>query len=332
MSEMQKKDLDLFVGYPRFEEIISLMRECHDTFGDPRPTCGLFIAEPGIGKTTLIEEYIYRYGSPRKLDGLRTIVPILHMGAPGSASPKSFVSRALKRLGDPAWSKGTKDQMAERLIDFIVDCQVTLMIVEEVQHLVDSDSNDVITKTRDTIKDLLDSTKTPIILFGRPDAASVVDGDQQVKDRFSVRKQLEPFQYRTDKQRKEFERFLRGIDEQLLKQLPFSRLSGLDSEEMARRLFYASDGNLRHLVEKLIKNAALYAVKNGQDCLDLKVLARAFERHLHGIMKQKINPFDPKFDPFNPPPQSPGPVTPKPGGMNEKKYPGPYQEKQSDCF
>ena len=337
---MQKKDLDIFVGYPRVEKIIGIMRECHNTYGDSRPSCALITGNAGVGKTTLIEEYIHRYDSPRERVGDNMIVPILRIGAPGSASSKSLLSRMLHILGDHAWSKGSKDSMAERLIRFIGECKVTLIIIEETQHLVDSDSQKVITKTRDTLKDLLDSTRTPIILFGMPNASDVVDGDQQVQDRFSVRLKLEPFGYDNEIQedgneaqgesrKKEFQHFLWGVEKQLHFEQPF----GLDSVDMSYRLFYASDGNPRRLVEDLIKNAALYAINSGRKRLDIKDLALAFETYLHGIVPHKTNPFKHKvFNEIIAQRYTIAPAKPITGGINERRHSSPRQDKPSDYF
>jgi len=337
---MQKKDLEIFVGYPRFEKIIRIMRECHNTYGDSRPSCALITASAGVGKTTLIDEYLHRYDSPRERVGNNMIVPILSIRAPGSASSKSLLSRMLHILGDRAWSKGSKDSMAERLISFIGECKVTLIMIQETQHLVDSDSKKVITKTRDTLKDLLDSTSTPIILFGMPKASDVVDEDQQVQDRFSVRLKLVPFGYddeiqegedeaQAESRKKEFQHFLWGVE----RQLPFEQPFGLDSEDMSYRLFYASDGNPRRLVEELIKNAALYAINSGRKGLDIKDLALAFETYLHGIVPHKTNPFKHKvFNMTIAQRYATAPAKLITGGINERTQSSPRQDRPSDYF
>ncbi|MBO3457729.1 hypothetical protein G7B40_021415 [Aetokthonos hydrillicola Thurmond2011] len=66
--------------------------------------------------------------------------------------------------------------------------------------------------------------------------------------------------------------------------------SHLADEEMAFRFFYASDGIVGYVM-KLIRYGSYLAIKQGQEKLDLNVLAEAFNQHVLADKPQKKNPF-----------------------------------------
>ncbi|NRF92838.1 hypothetical protein HQN89_17755 [Paenibacillus frigoriresistens] len=55
-------------------------------------------------------------------------------------------------MGDAAYYRGTEKQKTARLKTDIVDSEVELIIIDELQHLVDTDTQRVIRKAADWLK------------------------------------------------------------------------------------------------------------------------------------------------------------------------------------
>jgi hypothetical protein len=168
------------------------------------------------------------------------------------------------------------------------NCGIELIFLDEFQHFIDRDSKRVLKTISDWLKNLMDSTKRPIILVGMPYSHGVLDveGNEQLKRRFSVRVSLEPFIWKDTKDRKDFLKFLQIVDQKL----PLNEWSYLSKTNMAFRLYVASDGIVSELM-KLIRRATVIALDLSNEWLDLDVLNLAYEDCLASNAPEKENPF-----------------------------------------
>jgi hypothetical protein len=275
---------NIYVVYPRFKEILSAIDDCRH-FSDLKdePECLFLKGATGAGKTTLIKSYEKDY--PRKETPEGTVVPILSVTIPSPATVKSVVSKLLWELGDPAYERGTISNQTIRLIGLMKDCGVSLVFLDEFQHFIDRDSAKVLKTVSDWLKDLILDTKVPMVLIGLPEAETVFQFNPQLSRRFANRHNLSPFEWSADVG-KEFRTFLHAVESQL----PLLEQSDLASEEMALRFYYASDGIVAYVM-KLVRYGAHLALKQGQEKLDLNVLAIAFDKYVKADKLTKHNPF-----------------------------------------
>lgn len=275
----------IYIGYPRFEEILDKISYCHEFSNiTAEPECLLITGPTGAGKSTL--KKLYERSHPRQVLPTMTKVPIVSGIIPVPATVKSLVQHLLVQLKDPLALKGTAVAQTERLKMFLSDCQVELIVLDELQHFIDRDSKRILKTVSDWLKALIEETRIPVVLLGLPEAEGVIDSNEQLSRRFANRYILQPFSFDTREHIEEFRTFLHLLD----MKLPLSKPSHLADFDMACRIYYASDGVVGYVM-KLVRKAAYYAIKSGTEHVDLPVLAQAFERHVQSDKYQKSNPF-----------------------------------------
>ncbi|MBU2847293.1 AAA family ATPase [Acidithiobacillus ferriphilus] len=262
----------IYVMYPRLNELFELIAECHeDSKTSAEPQCMFLTGWTGVGKTSLIEQYLIR--CPRKDESDHMRVPVFHAEIPAKATVKSLATALLDSLGDPAPERGNTVAQGQRLAHLIKRCGVELILLDEFQHLIDNKTKRVVLDVSDWIKYLINSTKVPMILIGMPESEAILEANPQLKRRFMVRKSLAPFSWRTEDDRLEFRRFLALVE----KMLPFDTPSQLADVDLAFPIYIASQGTAANVMT-LIKQAARFAIREGEEKLDSGHFARAYER------------------------------------------------------
>lgn len=291
----------LFILHPSFERCLNKIEECqNDSKMSAEPFCMLITGEPGVGKTTLCKEYEKRH-SRMELDE-KTLIPVLLARIPIPATPKNLVSTLLTALGDPIADKGTTYNQTKRLIKFLKECEVELIILDEFQHFIDQDSDKILYTISDWLKQLINETGIPIILVGLAQSVKVLKANSQLKRRFSMQDGLANFKWlkKSDNKKSETENvkekkkqvtkdndyraFLKAIDEML----PLAEDSHLAGQSIAYRMWKATQGNVARTM-KLVRYATRLALKNGEEKVTLALLEEAYEKLFAGDSAQ--NPF-----------------------------------------
>ena len=289
MSLEEKKRIvyQLHVKFPRLRQIANEIEICRMQVKLGGEAEGLLITgDRGAGKTTLCRRYEREF--PRRVTEEGTIVPVLAASVPVPATPKSLATELLVVLGDPAAEKGTLVSRTLRLKRAIKLRQVELIILDEFQHFQDRDSSKVLKTVSDWLKLLLDKTSVPIVLVGMPYSSTILDarGNEQLQRRFATRLTLSPFGYQSTAEQKEFQRFLKEVDDAL----PLLKSSDLASNEMALRIYTATDGVIANIM-KLIRHATMIALDMAKSSLSLDLLTIAYEQRLAGNHPERENPF-----------------------------------------
>lgn len=277
----------LLVIYPRFKIILDKIAYCHQHARIAAEPDGILLEGiAGTGKTTLGKHYMRAF--PRKVTEDGTIVPILATRIEVPASPKSLVTALLEALGDPVADKGSTVSQTIRLRKLMKDCSTELIILDEFQHFIDKDSKKVLKTISDWLKNLMDETKIPIALMGMPYSHTILDaiGNEQLQRRFSVRVSLEPFNWKSPEDQKNFRRFLQAVDEKL----PLNEWSNLSDLDMAFRFYTASDGVISKVM-KVVRLATTIALDLSRERLELDILSLAYEECLAANTPEKENPF-----------------------------------------
>jgi hypothetical protein len=228
---------------------------------------------------------------PRQLTESGTIIPALSSVVPVPASYHTLAYQLLIDLGDPV-PNGSTAQKTRRLVELMKDCEVELLIIDEVNHLLDKESGRILKTPCDWLKNLMNATGIPVVLFGTPGAGKVIGDNPQLRRRFSTCYKLEPFGFETPEEKANFRKFLYVLDAQL----PLTERSGLANRDLSFRIHYATGGSLAYVM-KLIRRATHLALDSCVERLDLDVMEAAFEvirgdwaeeDHYH---KRKENPF-----------------------------------------
>ena len=273
------------ITFPRFRRVLDKIAYCHaHSKIAAEPECLLITGVQGAGKTTLCRTYARRY--PRTVTKEGTVIPVLSTSAPSITTKRSLPTRLLRDLGDGAAHRGTSVTQTLRIIKLVEDCGVELIILDEFQHFIDSDSDVVLVNISNWLKDLINETEKPVVLVGMPHSEAVLSANPQLERRFSMRESLEPFGWDASAKQGEFRSFLKHLD----RKLPLPKRSDLASYELAFRIYCATDGLIGYVM-KLVRRAATLAVDEKLERVDMELLAESYDERLSSRLPRRANPF-----------------------------------------
>ena len=271
---------NIFVNYPQCQAIIDEIEQCRllSPLGN-EPDCLLVTGDAGSGKTTIIEHYCRAFTPVEEPE--RTVIPVVATIIPSPTTPKQVAQQLLNELGDPLAGRGNIGELGFRLTQLLINCRVQLIILDEFQHLIETDSEHVLSKVANWIKTLINLTKIPVILFGMPWSDYVLETDRQLNRRYSTHRHLKPFQISTDFNY--YRQFLHSVEQAL----PLKCDPHLADYEIAFRLFAASNGNIGKLM-KLLRHTAITSIQRKQHTLTGESLCSGFNA-INNV--DQLNPF-----------------------------------------
>jgi len=276
------------VAYPRWQRIVEEIGRCQEWGpGAAEPPCLLVVGPTGAGKSTLVASYARDY--PAVLTETGTTYPVVTATIPSPATIKALAMVLLAAVGDPRATSGTVGSMTYRLTRYLRDCQVELLILDEVQHFRDRDSRRVLENASNWLKTLIKETGVACVLVGlQGEAEEVVGLNPQLARLFGAPHVLLPFAWdeRRPETVREFVSFLALVE----RALPLAEPPALAEVGMARRLHTASGGVMAYLME-LVRGATYLALMEGRATLDGEVLGRAFAQRLASVRRGTANPF-----------------------------------------
>ncbi|MBN1220303.1 MAG: TniB family NTP-binding protein [Anaerolineae bacterium] len=314
---------DTLIRYPRFQELhedIEMCKELSKSSGEPH--CMSLEGPTGAGKTTMIQDYARQFARYETPEGIK--IPILYMETPSPVTVKGLAMKMLEAMGDPAAHKGTQTSMDSRLVHFIQHCEIELVVLDDFQHLIDSETEKILAKVSNWLKVLIKETGVPFLVVGIEGKVELIlKSNSQLSRLFAVREELQRFQWNpsTPETIQEFANFVQATEEVVGRKLPWRSDSDAD---LLYRLHYATDGVIANLMN-LMRGTALLAQKQGRDKLDLDILAAVFEKRLAKHLYKKTNPFKKEWgERFTPPQELPTDqpnATTKRGAKGKKKKP-----------
>ena len=289
MSDDEKISLveSIFIVYPRLKRLLADIDHCR-TYSKiaAEPECMFIGGLAGAGKTTTQLHYIRQFQRTRTESGW--IIPVLRARVPSRATDKTLVTALLRGMQDPAAENGSAYRQTNRLVNRMEDSGVEICHIDEFQHFVDKDSAKVLKNVSDWLKNLIDESGKPFVIWGMPYADQILyeAGNEQLRRRFSIRKSLEPFGWLTEEEKDEFRGFLKSVD----RQLPFSVPSGLANVAMAFRVYCATNGRIGYVM-KIIRRAAELSIRRKMPTISLDGLAEAYNDRLMVDYPDRNNPF-----------------------------------------
>ncbi len=276
----------ILLTYPRWENLLAEIDHCRiHSKVSAEPLCMFIGGATGEGKTTLQR----CYGETVAYTVQGEEIPVLLVRAPARGTEKKLVTAMLRSIGDPGANFGSVDVQTARLNNLMDDFKVEIVLVDEFQQFVDRDNSRVLQNQCDWVKDLIDISRRAFIFCGMPWAVNILERpeNQQLGRRIPIRRQLEPFGWKTEEERTSFRAFLKILESQL----PLPERSRLASPSMAFRIFCATNGRVGKIM-RLVRRAAELAVLEDMPSIDLAILARAYADRLMVDYPDRINPFN----------------------------------------
>jgi len=295
-----KDKLKFIIEYPRLKTLINIMEKCRfNTYIIGEPQCLFISGETGAGKTVACEKFTENHARMRGECG--ATVPVLYVKTPKPASVKGLATEVLDALGDPLAERGTTISITRRARKMVKECGVEVIIFDELQHFIDVDSDRVLLNVADWLKLFIEQTAISIILCGLPEAKKVLSGNPQLNRRFANHYELLPFSWGEEpEEQEEFRTLLYLIESKL----PLAEQSNLADPDMASRIHYMSNGYIGYIMT-FLRYAAIAAIDQGRNKLDLKIFSDMFIEHIKNAMPGKINPFESEYFDINVIPHTP---------------------------
>jgi Bacterial TniB protein len=238
----------------------------------------------GTGKSTLLKTYRDAY--PPFVGEDRTIIPVLYVIVPPVPSMKSMLTAFLDGLGVRNPASGTAIQQTQRVLTLTKECRVELILVDEGQHLIDRGRERTQTTVADALKVVFDSVEIPAVLAGAPRMERLFTINSQLRRRFAGSYTLRPFN--CEDLFAPFRGFIHSISADFQKQ----NRAWLASPEVARLLFFASDGIAGNVVDILRFVAGADAAGRSLALIDLST---AFRHAVWEFPAQSADPFGRSF-------------------------------------
>lgn len=283
----------VFVQDPTLVEIRATIDTLHRTGrGTTHSQCMGLFGPSGSGKTRLVHHYERSFmkttPEPSYMQGgieIRTL-PILFVECPARATVKGMAETLLAALGDPRPSRGSQQEMTQRVLHALRVRRVSLIVMDEFQHLVGrARGHDSAYETADWIKSLLNANLCPILLVGTESAASILKVNEQLQRRTLAVHRVLPYSVVNPTDFEVFQQMLAGLEEALGLGLP----SGLADDDLARRIHAATDGLIGRITG-LLDRALLLAIQRRENSITRQTLRDVYNRTVN-IGRIEENPF-----------------------------------------
>ena len=145
-----------------------------------------------------------------------------------------------------------------------------MLLIDEFQNLLNAPVHKQINFRR-VIKTIGNQLMIPIVAFGTHEAFNAITSDPQLANRFQVIV-LPKWKLDGDKRSdgpSEYRQFLASFE----RLLPFSQRSNLGNDPMASKIYALSEGTVGEATD-LLRDASVWAVRNGRDALTVEALER----------------------------------------------------------
>ncbi|MGH8493084.1 MAG: TniB family NTP-binding protein [Moraxellaceae bacterium] len=287
--ELVKTMGDLVIHYPMFKTALERLVEVFDLSQVSNQSAAMMVlGESGTGKSTLLKAFMERY--PRQITEEKTSIPVLSVEIPSRPTIKSTADAILTQF-DRLYVGGSAGEKTKRIKLLIKQCEVRVIVFDEFQHFIDRGTTTANTAVADWIKGLMNETKVSVVIFGLPRAARILRYNDQLRRRFSAAIKMRPWVFESSEDIREFKGIIKALERATNLPAP----GELHTEDMMRRLFFASGGLIGYLA-KLVTMSACTAMKNGDGRITIAHLHSTFIKHIWAEATSNRNPFNESFE------------------------------------
>lgn len=211
------------------------------------------------------------------------------METPHPVTVKGMAAAMLDTLGDPHPHQGTLAAMNSRLVNFIRDCEVGLVILDDFHHLIDKQTNRVLRDVSEWLKVQIKLTGIPYLVVGiEGEVERILKANSQLS-RLFIREKLQPFAW--DATRPETIEDYAALIAYVEHSLQLKLSEELERPELLFRLHYATDGMMNNLMNLLIQARRIHRQQYpGGTSVSLTTLAKVYEMRVKAHIGRS-NPF-----------------------------------------
>lgn len=274
------------LSHRRYDQAMTAIAKLHHSQRVHRHGGGLLIFGPsGVGKSTLLENYAENF--PPYVEGRQTVMPVLKVTCPSSATANGIISALFDAMGYPIPSKLDLAEKTIKVTKLIKLCKVEVVLLDEFQHSYYSRTLQDFRQLMDTIKNVITGAKVASVLTGLYEIDEVISTNEQLTRRHSEKVEITTFKIEDEEDFREFRGVLKAYQEALIipPEVP------LFEANLARRFLIASNGNLdylRRIIEKSVEIAGFAELTQ----LNQSVYSAAFREHVWKGVPDKLNPFN----------------------------------------
>lgn len=222
--------------------------------------CLPVLGEPRSGKTRMLKRYATTRFPEWDPDS-QEVGPVVMFEIPAHANTKSAATALLSRLNDPSPSYGSVPDQMDRAADAMRG-RVELIIIDEVQRLIDADTEKVLKKVSGWVTDLQNRKVAPVVLVGEVKARLVLSSSGYIEGRSRGVVTVGPYDWGDTAMRNEFRAFLYNLEAGL----GLTVAGGLSSLSMALLIHQYARG-LIGMAARLIGYARTVAARSGSPVL-----------------------------------------------------------------
>lgn len=253
-------------------------------------TAGLFYGVSGVGKSTLLRNFVYKFGQsyPTEAGMKRAVVRV---STPANPTLPNVYKAMVRALGAEESLSNDADDLRSVVLAQLKGQDIKLVIFDEFTHVVEDRSDKYAIKVVRALKELLSEKRCQVVFAGTEDLEKIHRNYGQFQRRSGGDFQFYPFDWDDDDDSDESDDKLewKEMMDTLQEKLPIKCASPLGSQEMFVKMHQATDGIMDHVM-KLLFRATSFAFDEGKGTISDKNLATAFERLRRGNRK-KVNPF-----------------------------------------
>jgi len=254
--------------------------------------CLLICGESGVGKSTLVQWLIRQLKVSRDEQGLAR--PAIYVEIPTNPTAIGVFESLLSALGDPKPSHGTRTVKRRRLVNMLREQGVRLLVLDDLQHIVDRQSDRVLFDASEAVKEVLIEHPMSVLCAGLADAERVVKSNEQLSRRHMATVRLQRFDWGKEPSKKIFLGTLKAFQASMT----CYDLPDLQHKSVALR-FYLATGGIMDFMFKLFLFTAEIALKRNLTSIRLDVFDEAWGRaflHSEGSERPLQEKFDPDID------------------------------------
>lgn len=289
-ADPEKKEILVAIGtmvieHSQYHDAWDWLEDIFNEYGTGlEGTAGLLYGAPGVGKSTVLRNFVRKYGGPFPTEeGDKR--PVIRVSTPANPTLVNTYKAMLRALGVSEALTSDTDDLRQIILEQLPGQDVRMIIFDEFTHIVEDRTERFATRAVRGLKELLSENQCQCVFAGTEQLVGVHSLYQQFRRRSAGDFVFYPFDWESSDDRNEWLNML----ELLQSELPIKPLAPLSDDQTARKMHIASNGVLDHLM-KLLFRATSFAYDDGETTISNENMSQAFERLRRG-RRDLVNPF-----------------------------------------